>query len=429
LGLNGYEAIDYFIMMTDWAKNKDTAVDPHIGDTGQHGSLFIEDMNKDSGEITKPKLSNSRNPVSRTSSRVQYSGNQNGANLTLTSSDQIIGSIWNIRTLFIPKGETVIIFTTLPQVIYIDAVHMYINGTLSAGGAGITGGTGGAAESNGNNGGNVALAGGNGTGGTGGVKNSGDGGNGGGGGGYGGDGGDGGIGGGNPAGAAAGGSEFSNATAEYITMGFGGGGGGGGDDEPGANGGNGGGGIYLHATDILSITGEINVNGSDGFNGVLASPAGKVAGGGGGGGSGGGIMIKLDHATNPLTITGKLYANGGDGGNGGNYSGAGAGGGGGGGGSGGRIKIFFNSSISNTGWTVEYNGGAAGAGGKQATGLSGTDGTAGAIGTLWYAGIPEFTTIAIPISLTMIVFFGLRRRNAKRAGRKIEESSEQGVVM
>jgi hypothetical protein len=219
----------------------------------------------------------------------------------------------------------------------------------------------------------------------------------------------------------AGGPSFSDATSMSIYKGFGGGGGGGtssGIGSFGGTGGSGGAGIFLHATDIMEIRGEITVNGTSGDNG---GATGNDGGGGGGGGSGGGIMLKQDHLTNALVISGaKFYANGGGGGNGG-ITGSDSGGGGGGGG-GGRIKIFYNSSITNTSNTFEFNAGNGGDGG-----MNGVDGLFGTQGSYCALLIPEFYSIAIPISLTLIVFYSLRRGIIKKS--KLEVTGNKGVSL
>jgi hypothetical protein len=417
---NGLSTVNYYIMMTDWSDGLDTAADPTIGVPGSSGIISVIKMDENTVHM-QPKISNSRNPFgTRASSRATYSGDMGGANLTLQNDDVISGPLFNIASFVVPKGVTVYIASGSLCTIIANAI--YINGTINGTGNGTVGGNGGAATGgNGLNGGNVALAGGNGTGGTG-DGNSGAGG--GGGGAYGGDAGAGGDGGGgSPGPGGAGGTNFSDNKSIQIFMGFGGGGGGGagqgGTGSAGGAGGAGGAGIFLRAINIMEITGEITVNGSSGSTG---STAGTDGGGGGGGGSGGGIMLKLDHSSNPLVINGaKFYANGGGGGNGGDTA-ASDDGGGGGGGSGGRIKIFYNSSFVNTSNTYEYNGGNGGTGGTNA--VAGTDGN---IGGYYESYIPEFYTIAIPISLTMIVFYGLRRGRAKKS--KVEEAGTKEVVL
>lgn len=180
------------------------------------------------------------------------------------------------------------------------------------------------------------------------------------------------------------GSVYGTATANDIDAGSGGAGSGGGGRSydqgmAGNNGGAGGGMVKLVATDTLTVTGNIFVNGENGKNGGNAgnggtSPkccsdgcddcgevtlsCGAGAGSGSGGGSGGGIYLEsFDH----VYITGALNAKGGNGGYGGtkgfgsscSYGGGifcgsaqtlttgdGSNGGRGGAGGGGRIKIF-----------------------------------------------------------------------------------------
>jgi hypothetical protein len=116
---------------------------------------------------------------------------------------------------------------------------------------------------------------------------------------------------------------YGTTSTDSINMGSGGGG-------AATPGGAGGGAVTLNG-DVVEIMGMIKADGAAGTQTVLN--------GGGGGGSGGGVRVKGDW----LTIAGTITANGGTGG-GGAYSG--------GGGGGGRIKIFSDSYISNTGGQI-----------------------------------------------------------------------------
>lgn len=106
-------------------------------------------------------------------------------------------------------------------------------------------------------------------------------------------------------------------------------------------GGSGGGAIMLTA-EFISVTGEINVNGGSGPN-----PGGSR---GGGGGAGGGILLIGDH----IDFSGTMAANGGNG-----TIGTSSANDDGGGGSGGRIKVYYDNILANTG-THSVTGGAPG---------------------------------------------------------------------
>lgn len=134
------------------------------------------------------------------------------------------------------------------------------------------------------------------------------------------------------------GSVYGTELGEDIDLGSGGAGSGGGGRSfdsglPGLRGGHGGGAVALYATNLLTVTGTISVNGEDGKNGGQggsggATPkccsdgcndcgeatfsAGAGGGSGSGAGSGGGILLK---SQGTATITGVLSAQGGNGGN------------------------------------------------------------------------------------------------------------------
>ena len=160
---------------------------------------------------------------------------------------------------------------------------------------------------------------------------------------------------------------YGSFNTDSIEMGSGGGG-----SASGGAGGAGGAGITLNG-DEVTITGVINANGSNGAQAVLN--------GAGGGGSGGGIKIN----GYSVIFNGTLNANGGNGE---------AGGYGSGGGGGGRIKIFSDASLVNTG-TLSVIGGAAGAPNNET--VPQTDGNDGTtfIGT-YTSGTPTFTFIPTP---------------------------------
>lgn len=161
---------------------------------------------------------------------------------------------------------------------------------------------------------------------------------------------------------AAGGSSgptYGNETSNNISMGSGaagGAGGGDGDSNTGSDGDNGAAGgsaITLKANNI-DIEGKVLSDGGaggDGGNGGYGSYDGGGGGGGGGGASGGGIMIE----GNEITVEGALSAEGGDGGNGGSAGGGSYGTDGEDGqeGGGGRIKVFYGTSLEDS--EANYN--------------------------------------------------------------------------
>ena len=165
------------------------------------------------------------------------------------------------------------------------------------------------------------------------------------------------------------GAIYGTLNTDTINMGSGGGG-----SASGGAGGAGGAGVALNG-DVVNIlaTGIINANGSNGVQAILN--------GAGGGGSGGGIKIN----GNDVTINGILRANGGNGQPGGYGSG---------GGGGGRIKVFSDASLVNTG-TMFVVGGAAGAPNAETVPQ-----TAGSIGTTftgtYISGTPTFAFIPTP---------------------------------
>jgi hypothetical protein len=253
-------------------------------------------------------------------------GDHEGDNWTVPDGTTIGGNHYNIATFTIESGDSV----TLSQGVELEIHAETITGTgatingLGKGylGATTTGGTG------------AGTGGGAGT-----AIDSGDAG----GGGYGGSGGS--------TTEASGGSAYGTNNIYHIQMGSGGG------DGDGLDGGNGGGCIKLYA-DTMDISGSvIDCDGARGANGSNS---------GGGGGSGGGILIvgntiDLDSAT--------ITAEGGDGGN--ETTGTPGGGGAGGSGGGGRVKIFYYTSLSNTGTTISVINGPYGAGGVDGTSYNG----------------------------------------------------------
>jgi hypothetical protein len=411
--LREYGSIDLFIMMTDWSEGKDTAADRSLGSPGEPGEITVVKMDENF-VFTEPKEINSRiPPTTRASSRATLpSGDKGGANISPTNGTELEGTYYNIKTFEVKAGVTLLLKndTSLFHDIYVKIVaeNIYINGTIDGAGRGSTGGWGGGGgmEGEGGEGPNSNAGGGNlGWGPTIVAPNAHGGGGGGGGGGFGGAGGAGGSGGGsNGGGYGDASSTYGDPNSYEVKMGSGGGGAGSGQETSGGNGGKGGHAIWLRAQNNLSISGIITVNGSDGQNGT-DTIWNQSTGGGGGGGSGGGILIKHDSFTYPMSITGKLFANGGSGGDGGNNNGTGGdSGGGGGGGGGGRIKIFYNDTFINSS-TMEYGGGSGGTGGTAGNG-TGSDGSSGSAGTLYV--IPEFSMIAIPISLTFLIIITLR---------------------
>jgi len=297
-------------------------------------------------------------------------GDHSNTDWIVSSSTQIAGNHFNIKTFTLIKGATLHI-KDFDGVHYgsvtINAVTININGMLDGNGKGYPGGIGGVAQST------IAYCGHAGTNGnpgaSGGIAGevgrsswtvSGSGAGGGGGGSYGGTGDNGNSGGFNklllPGGAGGNSGIIKGAeTGQDIDMGSGGAGSGGGgaggpQNRPGGGGGNGGagGGCVKLIANYITIKGTITVNGSDGAaggngGGTLGVPATNGGGGGGGAGagSGGGILI---YGNNSVVILSSavITAGGGSGGCGGG-SGISAGGAGdmGGSGGGGRIKIFY----------------------------------------------------------------------------------------
>jgi hypothetical protein len=430
LNNNDLSNVDYYILMTDWSEGFDFTVDPYLGGLGGEGTMTITEMDENTVH-QEPKSSNSRNPMdTRASSRALIAnGNKAGANVIPANLDTMQGEYWNINKFEITGAVTVNVIAG--SLLVIKAAHIYINGTLNGNDGGISGGTGGAGGTNGGPGGGLAPINGNGTGGLGSTATA-SGGDGGGGGGYGGAGGTGGAGGGGgtPGGGGPGGSTHGSLTSMYIAMGRGGGGGGGGTNAlaAGGTGGAGGAGIWLQATTNMSITGSVTANGANGVVGLGSGINNQHGAGGGGGGSGGGVLIKLDSTTNALVINAAtITADAGNGGNGGPGGGGSAdGGGGGGGGGGGRIKIFFNSTFTNTSNTYTVLAGTGGTGGAGSP--AGSNGLGGTAGTMYV--IPEFTMIAIPITFTMLIFLGMRRKiTGGRARTKNVDAGSKGEVI
>jgi len=216
--------------------------------------------------------------------------------------------------------------STVLHAIYLEATTITIGSgaTVTADGLGYTGGS---AGSNGNGPG-AGLFGAN------------DGG----GGGYGGNGGDG------ESSGATGGSSYGTTSTPAANFGSGGGG------QTNTAGGNGGGVIYLVATGVLTINGDVSADGT-----VGGQSCGGIPASGAGGGSGGGIHLEAD----TITGSGSISVAGGDGGgNGGSC--------GGGGGGGGRILL---SADTNTfaGTTTSTGGVSGGPSGSAESGDAGTD--------------------------------------------------------
>ena len=254
----------------------------------------------------------------------------------------------------IQAGATVTVGPNSPFVI--NARMIRVAGTLNGNGAGFLGGTPG---TNGSGPGAGQVSSGNtGTFGAGGGSYGGLGGNGGGAGAT-----------ANPSNVGQPGAIYGTLNTDSIEMGSGGGG-----SASGGAGGAGGAGITLNG-DVVNIlaTGIVSANGSNGVQAILN--------GAGGGGSGGGIKIN----GNSVVFNGILRANGGNGQPGGYGSG---------GGGGGRIKIFSDASLVNTG-TVLVNGGAAGASNNET--VPQTPGDTGTTFTGTYiSSIPTFSFIPTP---------------------------------
>ena len=287
------------------------------------------------------------------------SGGCTGTGLTWTSGTSTCTiatatkSTFNFTTINIPSATT--LTTDGPQTtsnaITINATgNVGIGGTINLAGKGYSGG---ATQANGNGPGYGA----GGTNQSGSPSKRG----GGGGGGYGGAGGGGGT--------VAGGSG-GNA---YTSFDSGSSGGGGARSTGSATGGAGGGGIKITSNGTITISGNININGSSGESNT-------GGGGGGGGGSGGGVTLK---AVN-LTVSGTITANGG---NGGNFAPSSSSDGGGGGGGGGIISLEYQSSISVTGSTsVTQGSGGLGDGYNGADGSTGTNTQTSTSPTLYVLG-------------------------------------------
>ncbi|PKP01924.1 MAG: hypothetical protein CVU11_13765 [Bacteroidetes bacterium HGW-Bacteroidetes-6] len=242
-----------------------------------------------------------------------------GTNVTLSGSP-------NVDWLQIDSGDT--LFVTAGSVLDINAREIRIDGVVFGKGAGNAGG--------------VVSEIGYGFGGGGTSTNSGSG-----GGSYGGVGGTGGFDTGDTPGT--GGPIYGTDTGMDIDMGSGGG------ASASCFGGNGGAGI-LFTADYLTINGAINVSGTDAFQ-----PGG---GQGGGGGSGGGFL----GAGFEVIFTGAISSDGGNG-----SVGTSTANDDGGGGAGGRIKLFSDQTLINTG-TVSVIGGLGGPNGSVSPGLPGATG-------------------------------------------------------
>ena len=163
-----------------------------------------------------------------------------------------------------------------------------------------------------------------------------------------------------------GGNPYGNNSDTLIEMGSGGGAGRLGAVE--GFGGNGGANIYLRAQKINIDSSYIETNGENGDS------AGIVAGGGG---SGGGIMIWADST---VIHNSEINADGGEGGHADIYGGYGGGGAG-----GGRIKIFYTTSLDTSDIVLSVQGGAEGTGGWE----NGEPGMPGSIHIELITGITE----------------------------------------
>ncbi len=321
-------------------------------------------------------------------------------------------SHYRCRKFVVPSGHTAYLpgygngddTTTKVQ---INAEVIYVNGTINGNKSGYDGGSGASYSGGYGNGGAggsspIGCAGGNGGGGDGETDGAYDGGGGGGGAGYGGGGGKGGAGGerdegGSDNNGGSGGPQYSgNMSTKAIHLGGGAGGGGsggegtdGGSGTSGGKGGDGGGAITIWASRI-DVNGKIYVNGGRGGyggNGGASQGSTPDCGGGGGGGgqgaSGGGIMVygdSVDLSYAVLQAEGGRGGNGGDGGDDDDWTGGderGTAGGGGDGGNGGRIKVFYESSIDDTSFTWSVSGGS-----------SGTSGSGDGTPDSGYAGLP-----------------------------------------
>ncbi len=272
--------------------------------------------------------------------------------LIVSAGTQALTGTNNYSWFEIKAGASVTIGPNSPFVI--NARMIRITGTLNGNGAGyLGGGTG--TDGFGSGAGQVS-SGNNGTFGAGGASYGGSGGNGGGAGAT-----------ATPSNVGQPGAIYGTLNTDSIDMGSGGGG-----SASGGAGGAGGAGIILNG-DVVDIPGIVSANGSNGVQAILN--------GAGGGGSGGGIKIN----GNDVAINGILRANGGNGQPGGYGSG---------GGGGGRIKVFSDASLVNTG-TLYVVGGAAGS--PNAETVPQTAGSAGTtfIGT-YISEVPTFAFIPTP---------------------------------
>ncbi len=162
----------------------------------------------------------------------------------------------------------------------------------------------------------------------------------------------------------AGGTDYGD---DLLTELFGGSGGGGarfkpndGGDSPLGGGGGGGGAIELIASEVLTVSGTIDITGGTGGNGANIC--------GGGGGSGGGLVL----AAYSLDVDGaEILATGGNGYRNATLDQGGYGGGGGGG----RVAFYTNSLAGLAGATVDVSGGLQGSGKFGFVGEDGVDGT------------------------------------------------------
>jgi hypothetical protein len=161
-----------------------------------------------------------------------------------------------------------------------------------------------------------------------------------------------------------GGSAFGDATSYENFMGSGGGG----TNSGSAGSGGGGGAGLIVVAETISIDGVIDLDGADGGGPFTY---------GGGGGAGGGLLLHGD----VVSISGSITAIGGIGGSVTNASGDGGGGGG-----GGRIKVFWGTSLSGSCATLgcwDTTGGVGATGGAAEGGQDGGDGSRVASQTNW----------------------------------------------
>ncbi|VVB60961.1 Uncharacterised protein [uncultured archaeon] len=141
----------------------------------------------------------------------------------------------------------------------------------------------------------------------------------------------------------AGGSTYGTQTGWDVSMGSGGAGGGGANQDNAGSAGNPGGAMLTINARNIYIHGTVSFNGGAGGNGGYYYYYGYSSGGSGGGASGGGILLNSCNTMDLSSST--IRANGGAGGS---VTGTSPGGSGGGG----RIKVFYGNSLSNTGSTV-----------------------------------------------------------------------------